>query len=239
MKKIGGVRWYILALIALGTVVNYIDRNALGALAPVLRQELQFSTEQYSFIVAAFQVCYSLMQPVAGFVMDFVGLRFGYALFAFLWGLAGILHAFAGGWQSMAFFRGLLGVSEAAAIPAGAKTASLWFPIGERSIATGWFTTGTSIGAMIAPPLVIWLSLTWGWREAFVVTGLMGVGVSLLWLWLYRNPSEHKRLTPEEHAYITDGQADTILPAPSMSKVLRLRKFWGIAVARFLTEPAW
>jgi ACS family hexuronate transporter-like MFS transporter len=224
----------------LGTVVNYVDRNALGALAPVLREELNFTNEQYSYIVAAFQVTYSLMQPVAGLVTDLIGLRFGYAIFALLWGVAGILHAFAGSWQSMAFFRGLLGLSEAAAIPSAAKTAALWFPIKERSIATGWFTTGTSIGAMIAPPLVIWLSVTWGWREAFVVTGLLGVVFSLLWVLFYRNPENHPRLSTQEHAYITAGRDDSAeLPKPSVRKVLGKRKFWGIATARFLTEPAW
>jgi ACS family hexuronate transporter-like MFS transporter len=240
MSKVGRLRWSILVLLILGTIINYVDRNALGALAPVLREELKFSNEQYSYIVAAFQVTYSLMQPVAGLVTDLIGLRFGYAIFAMFWGLAGLLHAFAGSWQSMAFFRGLLGVSEAAAIPAGAKTAALWFPIKERSIATGWFTTGTSIGAMIAPPLVIWLSVTWGWREAFVVTGLLGVVFSVIWVLLYRNPENHPRLTAEEHAYIKAGQEEpTELRKVSVRKVLRKRKFWGIALARFLTEPAW
>jgi ACS family hexuronate transporter-like MFS transporter len=138
----------------------------------------------------------------------------------------------------MAFFRRLRGVSEAAAISAGAKTAAIWFPIRERSIATGWFTTGTSIGAMVAPPLVVWLSVIWGWREAFIGTGLLGVGVSLLWLALYRNPENHPRLTAEEHAYIKGGQQDAVLPKPSVRQVLGNRESCGIAAGRFLTEPA-
>ncbi len=239
MKKIRGLRWQILALIMLGTIVNYIDRNTLGVLAPILKEELHFTTEQYSFIVSAFQICYSLMQPLAGYITDLVGLKIGYSMFVLLWGSAAALHALAGSWQSMAFFRGLLGVSEAASMPSGAKTSAIWFPAKERSIATGWFNTGSSIGAMITPPLVVWLSLTWGWQIAFIVTGLLAVGVSLLWLTLYQNPENHPRLSAEEHTYILDGQEYVELPKPSMKEVLAERKFWGIAAARFLTEPAW
>lgn len=239
MKKIRGLRWQILALMMLGTIVNYIDRNTLGILAPQLKEQLHFTTEQYSYVVSAFQLCYSLMQPVAGYITDLIGLKFGYFMFAMVWGLAAAMHSLAGGWQSMAFFRGLLGVSEAAAMPAGVKTSTLWFPAKERSIATGWFNTGSSVGAMVAPPLVIWLSVTYDWRVAFIVTGLLGVGMSLLWLALYRNPENHPRLTPDEHDYILEGRGQIQLPKPSMKRVLGKRKFWGIAAARFLTEPAW
>src|SRR4051812_18491232 len=155
MRTIRNLRWYVLVLVGLGTLVNYIDRNTLGVLAPTLKDQLHFTTEQYSFIVAAFQICYSLTQPIAGFFIDFIGLRFGYFLFALLWGAAALLHAFAGSWQAMAFFRGLLGIAEAAAIPGAVKTVSVWFPPKERSIAAGWFNTGSSIGAMITPPLVV------------------------------------------------------------------------------------
>ncbi len=240
MRKIHGLRWWVLVLVALGTVVNYIDRNALGVLAPVLKERLHFSTEQYSFIVAAFQLSYSLMQPVAGFFTDWIGLRFGYFIFALLWGTACALHAFAGSWQAMAFFRGLLGVAEAAAIPSGVKTATLWFPAKERSIATGWFNTGSSLGAMITPPLVVWLSLTWGWQAAFVATGLLAVGVACLWGVLYRNPEDARHLSPEERTYIMgDGAPEAALPKPSVGAVLGKGRFWGLAAARFLTEPAW
>lgn len=235
-----GLRWWILALVALGTVVNYIDRNTLGVLAPLLREQLHFSTEQYSYIVAAFQLSYSFMQPIAGFFTDWIGLRLGYFIFALLWGTASLLHAFAGSWQVMAFFRGLLGVAEAAAIPAGVKTSTVWFPPKERSIATGWFNTGSSVGAMITPPLVIWLSVVWSWRIAFVATGLLGIGVACLWGIVYRNPENARGLSAEERAYIIgSGAPEAVLPKPSVGAVLGKSKFWGIAAARFLTEPAW
>ena len=239
MKKIYGLRWYILVLVALGTVVNYVDRNTLGVLAPQLKTELNFTTEQYSFIVAAFQLSYSLMQPVAGYLTDLIGLRFGYFFFAILWGIAGVLHALAGSWQAMAFFRGLLGVAEAAAIPAAVKTVTVWFPPKERSVAAGWFNTGSSVGAMITPPLVVWLSITWGWQVAFLVTGLLGVSIACLWLIFFRTPENHPALGDEERAYINEGQRIGVLAKPSIRAVLGKPKFWGIAAARFLTEPAW
>ena len=238
MRTIRNLRWYILVLVGLGTLVNYIDRNTLGVLAPVLRQELNFTTEQYSFIVASFQICYSLMQPVAGYLIDFIGLRSGYFLFALLWGTAAVLHAFAGSWQSMAMFRGMLGLAEAAAIPGAVKTVSIWFPPKERSIAAGWFNTGSSVGAMITPPLVVWLSVTWGWQEAFVVTGGMAVLVAVIWLVFFRTPEQHPYLSAAEREYITPG-GETKLPKPSVGKILGRKQFWGIAAARFLTEPAW
>ncbi|ACA15171.1 major facilitator superfamily MFS_1 [Methylobacterium sp. 4-46] len=236
MGKVGRLRWGILVLVALGTVVNYIDRNALGVLAPVLKEQLSFTTEQYSYVVAAFQVTYGLMQPLAGYLTDLIGLRTGYVVFALIWGTACALHGLATGWLSMAGFRALLAVGEGAAIPAAVKTSTLWFPPQERSIATGWFNTGSSVGAMIAPPLVIWLSLSLGWQAAFVITGLMSVGVALLWWLLYRDPDRHPALGAAERAHIGTRPA---LPRPSVRAVLTARPFWGIAAARFLTEPAW
>jgi ACS family hexuronate transporter-like MFS transporter len=236
--KIHGLRWYILLLVALGGVVNYVDRNVLAVLAPELEKVLHFSTQQYSYIVVAFLLFYSLTQPVAGYIIDRIGLRLGYFVFALLWGVSAVLHAFAGSWQIMAAFRGLLGVAASANIPSTVKTAALWFPAKERSVATGWANIGSSIGAMVTPPLVVWLSLTWGWQYAFVVTGLAAVVVALLWMLLYRNPERHPRLSEDERRYITADQAP-VSQRPSIRDVLIKREFWGMAAARFLTEPAW
>jgi ACS family hexuronate transporter-like MFS transporter len=244
MRKIKGLRWYMLALMALGTLVNYVDRNTLSVLAPILQKDLHFSPKEYSYVVAAFQFCYSFVQPVAGFVTDLIGLRFGYFLFAMVWGTAAALHAMAGNWSVMAAFRGLLGMSEAAAIPAGVKTATVWFPAKERSIAASLFNMGGMIGATITPPLVIWLSLVWGWRFAFLATGCLGWAVALLWLLVYRNPERHTRLSDEEKAYINNGREPApalgeAQPKPSVTAIISKPRFWGIAAARFLTEPAW
>jgi ACS family hexuronate transporter-like MFS transporter len=236
--KTHGLRWYILILVALGGVVNYIDRNTLAVLAPELERVLHFSTEQYSFIVVAFLLFYSLMQPAAGYIIDLIGLRIGYFIFSVLWGLFAVLHAFAGSWQAMAAFRGLLGIAASANIPSTVKTAALWFPPNERSVATGWANIGSSVGAMVTPIVVVWLLLTWGWQFAFIVTGMAALVVSVLWVLFYRNPEQHPLLSEEERVYITGDRPPT-LQKPSIRDVLVKRDFWGMAVARFLTEPAW
>lgn len=240
MRKVKNLRWYMLGLLFLGTVVNYLDRNTLGVLAPVLRQELNFSTEQYSYIVSAFQFCYALMQPLAGVIVDYLGLRAGYGLFILLWGITAAAHAFSSGWLSMAVFRGALGITEAGQMPSAVKMCAAWFPAKERSIATGWFTSGTSIGAMIAPPVVIWLSLAFGWKMAFLITGLIGVAMAGVWFLIYRNPEVHSSLSEEERAYIIAGQPqDEPVAKPRLRELLGLRQIWALSAARFLTEPAW
>jgi MFS transporter, ACS family, aldohexuronate transporter len=137
--KIKGFRWWIVGLICLGTIINYLARNSLAVLAPQLQTKLNFTTQEYSYIVGAFQIGYTVMQSVCGFVLDFLGLKLGFSLFGAAWSLFNVLHAFAGGWLGLAFFRGLLGLSEAAAIPAGIKAISEWFPAKERSVAVGYF----------------------------------------------------------------------------------------------------
>ena len=220
-------KWGVIALISLGTILNYLSRNALGVLAPVLKAQFHFSTAQYSYVVGAFQLAYTLMQPVCGLVIDLLGLRFGYALFAALWSAASMMHGTAGGWLSLAGWRAALGFSEAAAIPAGVKAVGEWFPAEQRSVGVGWFNAGTSIGALLAPPVVIGLSLAFGWRAAFVATGAAGFVWAGLWWLLYRSPEG--------------------TPAPKVDRttlnelraIARRPAFWSIAVPRFLAEPTW
>ena len=239
MNSGGTLRWKMLALMLAGTVVIYVDRNVLGVLARFLKKELDFTTEQYSYIVSSFQIVYSFSQPVAGFLTDLIGPRLGYAVAAFVWGTAAALHAFSTGWVSMAGFRALLGLSEAAAIPTGTKVSTIWFPSKERSVATGWFNSGSSIGSMITPPLVIWLAAAYGWKAAFLLTGSLGVILSVVWYWLYRDPEAHPGLSPAERTYIESGRTPEPAIKPSFRAVLARPKFYGVAIARFLTEPAW
>jgi ACS family hexuronate transporter-like MFS transporter len=159
--------------------------------------------------------------------------------------LFNMMHAFAGGWVGLAIFRGLLGLSEAAAIPAGIKSISEWFPAKERSVAVGYFNAGTSLGALFAPPLVIWISLQHGWQMAFVVTGGLGFIWVALWWTFYRSPKDHWLLGDTERSYIEKGQEpDKAVDSgnkrpPPVKKILASPKFWGIAIPRFLAEPAW
>jgi ACS family hexuronate transporter-like MFS transporter len=156
--------------------------------------------------VVAWQVCYAVMQPVAGFVLDAIGTKIGFAVFALAWSLACASAALASGWQSMAFFRGLLGLTEAAGIPAGVKATTEWFPAKERSVAIGWFNIGSSIGALCAPPLVVWCILHAGWQWAFVVVGVLGTVWTLLWSVFYKHPRDQKMLLDSERDYILSGQ---------------------------------
>jgi ACS family hexuronate transporter-like MFS transporter len=235
-----GLRWWIIGLVTLGTVLNYLARSTLSVAAPTLKSEFAMTTEQYSWVVLAFQASYTVMQTVAGTILDTLGTRLGFLVFAIGWGLANMAHAFAAGWQSLAVFRALLGATEAAAIPAGAKTVSEWFPPRERPLATGAFQMGTSVGNMIAPPLVAYCILAWNWEAAFVVTGALSLVWAALWWWGYRSPSAHPKLTAEERAHIESGRTEDVGGRPATrADVLKSRSFWAIAVPRFLAEPAW
>lgn len=240
MKTIKGLRWWIIVLVCLGTIVNYISRNALGVLAPELMQQLHMGTREYSYVVGAFQIGYTIMQPVCGLVIDLIGLRLGFALFAVLWSTAGCLHGGVGGWLSLAGLRSLMGLTEAAAIPAGMKAVAEWFPDKEKSIAVGYFNSGTSLGALLAPPLAIFISLHYGWRAAFVLTSALGFVWAALWYACYRPPRQHRYLSRSEHSKIIQGQT---VPSETQQRALRfLLKtpgFWAIAVPRFFAEPAW
>ena len=143
MRTVRHLRWWIVALLSAGTVINYLARNTLGVLAPVLKHALHLTTADYSYVVGAFQLAYTLMEPVCGAVVDRIGLQLGFSLFAVAWSLANMLHALAAGWVGLALFRFLLGMSEAAAIPSGMKAIAEWFPARERSVATGWFNRPT------------------------------------------------------------------------------------------------
>lgn len=239
MATVARLRWWIVGLVCVGTIINYIDRNALGVLAPHLTEELDLSTQEYSWVVAAFQVAYTVMQPICGAILDAVGLKSAFALFAVAWSIAGMGHAFAGGWMSLAALRGLLGASEAAAIPAGIKAIGEWFGPKDRSVAVGFFNAGTSLGAMIAPPLVIWLTLTWDWRTAFLVTGSLGIVWAFAWWRLYESPHPHPALSPQERAVAAEALPAEPAPAVPFRALFRQRVFWALAIPRFLAEPAW
>lgn len=248
MQRLGlilrrNIRWQIVALMVLGTVINYIARNSLGQLAPELQAKLHITTQQYSYVVGAFQLSYTLMLPVCGLLVDRIGLRLGFAIFAAIWSVANMLHAFAFGWLSLAFFRGILGASEAVVIPAGVKTSTEWFPITERSQAIGWINVGTALGAVLAGPVVIGLTLVAGWRAAFMGTGLLGLAWAAGWYGFYRTPAAHRALTEDERRYIlADEPTRPARPNHNLGDVIRLvtaPKFWVIAIPRFLAEPAW
>lgn len=237
--QIRNLRWWIVALICAGTMANYLARNSLGVLAPELKTALHMSTQQYSYVVGAFQLAYTIMQPIAGALVDRFGLRAGFALFGLAWSAANMLHAFAIGWITLALYRGLLGIFEAAAIPSGIKAVAEWFPARERSVAVGWFNAGTSLGALIAPPVVAAVAIWADWRWAFIVTGAVGIVWAAAWYVCYRPPEEHPAITPAERAMIAADRPSKAARRATAKAILSTSRFWVIAVPRFLAEPAW
>ncbi|QJI32751.1 MFS transporter [Pseudomonas sp. ADAK18] len=233
----------MVGLMTAGLIINYLARNTLSVAAPTLMSDLSISTEQYSHIVVAWQVCYALMQPVAGYVIDAIGTKMGFAIFAIAWSVVCALAAFATGWQSLAAARGALGLTESAGFPGGVKAITEWFPAKERSVAIGWFNFGSSFGALLAPPLVVWAILHSGWQLAFLIVGAIGLIWSGLWLWLYKHPLDQRRLGDAERDYILAGQEshlkEGVQKKASWKRILKSRNFFAIASARMLSEPAW
>ena len=239
MRKIRALRWWIIGLIMLGALLNYLTRATMGVAAPTLLTDLSISEREYGWITSAFQAGI-MLQPVVGYVLDTLGLRTGMAIFAGAWSAISIAHGFANSWPAFALLRGLLGFAEGSANPAGMKVVATWFPARERGFAGGFYNIGASVGTMLAPPLVAWAILTFNWRAAFVITGLLGLLWVVLWWFGFREPANHPRLSAEERAKITAGQeADLQADAakPSMLKLLRRRDFWGIALPRLLADP--
>ncbi|NDL63578.1 MFS transporter [Acerihabitans arboris] len=243
MRKIKGLRWYMIALVTVGTVLGYLTRNAIAVAAPTLQDQLHITTQQYSYIIAAYSACYTLMQPVAGYVLDLLGTKVGYAVFAIVWAIMCMATALASSWGGLAIARGAVGMAEAAMIPAGLKATSEWFPAKERSIAVGYFNVGSSIGAMLAPPLVVWAIVVHSWELAFIIVGALSLAWAIAWLVLYKHPKNQKKLSEEEREYILGGQEaqHQVTNAKKLSawQIIRNRQFWGIAIPRFLAEPAW
>jgi ACS family hexuronate transporter-like MFS transporter len=225
------------------TVVNYLDRSCLSVAAPVLKRDLSIDEEDFSHIVVAFQLAY-MSQPLAGRVIDWLNLRAGLALSIAWWSLAQMLTALAGGWRGFAVLRALLGIGEAGNFPGAAKAVSQWFRPRERTVATGVLNMGAGLGALLAPPLVVTLILHHGWPSAFVVTGALGFGWLILWLLLYRSPDRHPWMSPAELAHVRSGQEEMrVADHPGGHGVWRVvlgqKNFWALAMARFMSEPAW
>lgn len=247
------LRWYIGGLLFLSTVINYIDRQALSVLAPHLKIEYTWTNTDFALIVIAFRVAYSIGQTVAGTWLDRVGTRQGLS-FAVLWySAASMLTAFAIGLKSFAACRFLLGAGEAANWPGATKAVSEWFPRRESGWAVALFDSGSSVGAAVAPILVLWLFHVFGtWRPAFVITGALGLIWLVLFRWVYHPPETHPWISAGERAYIladreTDAAeagepdaADAATAGPvSPRRLLGLRQTWGIILGKALTDPVW
>lgn len=236
--KVGRVRWVIVALLFAATAINYVDRQMIGLLKPTLQDEFRWRETTYADIVFYFQLAYAIGYIVFGNAVDRVGARLGYAAAFVIWTAAHMLHAAAGSVFGFAAVRALLGIGESGNFPAGLKAVTEWFPKKERAFAIGIFNAGANVGAVVTPLIVPALTLAYGWRAAFVITG----AVSLLWLvaWLavYRRPRESKRLSAAELAYIESDPADPAGKVPWLRLTGR-RETWAFAIGKFLTDPVW
>jgi ACS family hexuronate transporter-like MFS transporter len=255
--KPGSFRWVICALLFFAATINYIDRQVLGILKPTLQAQFGWSEIDYADIVFAFQLAYALGFLVAGRFMDWVGTRLGFSIALVVWSLAAMAHAeatvFGPAAATLLSFVGLtytasvagfivarfaLGIGEAGNFPAAIKVVAEWFPKRERAFATGLFNSGTNIGALLTPLIVPWITLTWGWYWAFVVTGALGFAWLAFWWPLYRRPEEHPRVNAAELQLIQSDPPDPPVKVP-WTTLLRCRQTWAFALGKFMTDPVW
>jgi len=240
MRKLYALRWWMISLITIGTILNYLTRTTLGNAAPMIMGDLGITEREYSWVTIAFQVGIA-MQAFAGYVLDLIGLKLGFGLFALAWSGLMMLHGAAGSWPTLAVLRGLMGFAEGTAQPGGMKAVAEWFPARERGFAGGFYNIGASFGSMLAGPLVAWAVLYHSWRYAFVIAG----GVALIWVgawfFFYHSPKQHPRLSDEERDLIESGQESHLAPTTKSSiwQLLRRRNVWGIAIPRLLADPTW
>ena len=241
LPAIQGLRWWIAGLIFLATLINFVNRLTISVLAPVITEQLKLSNLEFASITNSFLIAYTASQALSGKLYDRVGNRRGFTISIVVWSLASMLHAFATGLFSLNCFRFLLGLGEAGNWPGAAKVIAEWFPIRQRALGMAIFNSGTSIGSVLAPPVIIALQLRFGWQTTFLAVGALGFLWLALWLAFYHPPAQHPRITPQELALIREDRAPAAPAAVSLSwlELLRYRQTWAIVLSRFCCDPVW
>jgi ACS family hexuronate transporter-like MFS transporter len=240
-KKFSNYRWTVCALIFFATTINYLDRQVIGILKPLLDSDLGIGEKDYSHIIRAFQLCYGVGMVIAGRLIDKFGTKLGYGISVILWSFAAMGHALAKGTLGFGIWRGFLGISEAGNFPAAIKAVAEWFPKKERALATGIFNSGPNVGAIVAPLAIPAMVVLWGWQSAFIVTGAIGFIWVVVWFLFYEIPEKHKKVTANELAYINsdaDEQAETKEKVPWL-KLFKYRQTWLFFIGKGLTDPIW
>ena len=242
----GNLRWVIVTLVAIATVINYIDRGALGVLWPEISADLGLTKTDYAIIINVFTFAYAFGQSLFGKIFDWIGTRLGFVLAIAAWSAATMLHAVANSMLTFSIFRGLLGVAEAGNWPGATKANAEWFPSNERALAQGIFNSGAAIGGIISPLSVGYLFL-WveSWQATFIVIGLLGFLWLIPWLIVYKSgPTDHPWLDPAERDYILTGQrsketSEAATYAPTSREILSRKESWGVILASFFLDPIW
>ena len=241
---IPSLRWWIGGILFASTVINYIDRQTLSLLAPYLKLQYKWTNSDYANIVIAFRIAYSLGQTAFGRLLDRIGTRLGLTITVVWYSIVSMLTPLAQGFGSFAAFRFLLGAGESANWPAATKAVSEWFPKKERALATALFDSGSSVGAAIAPFIILSIYFRWGWRPAFMIPGLLGFIWLIGWRWLYQPPEKHNRISQAELEYIVADKREDDLQEenplrPRWRELLKIPQTWGIIVAKLFTDPVW
>ncbi len=236
---LGGVRWTVCAMLFAATSINYMDRQVIAILKPTLEHSIGMTEVGYGYIVDAFQIAYAIGLLAGGRLIDKLGTRIGYMLVMVTWSLSAMGHALANTVLEFGFARFFLGLGESGNFPAAIKTVAEWFPQNERSLATGLFNSGANVGAILAPAIVPWVTLRWGWHAAFLTTGLFSVLWILWWFLYYRTPTDHPTLTSRELQYIYHDAAEDLGPSVPWRRLLSCRQTWAYSAAKFLTDPIW
>lgn len=241
--KIRGLRWLVVGLVFLATVINYVDRQTVSVLKTSISQDLGLRNEEYAWIQNCFLVLYGISQMVSGRLYDAIGTRLGFTFSIVVWSAAAVAHFFARTVGSFAFWRAVLGFGEAGNWPGAAKAVGEWFPVRERALGMGIFNTGAAVGGALSPPIIAWLASLYGWRATFVVTGVLGFAWLALWLAVYRLPEVHPWITDAERAHIASDRpaGASTGPAwrPGWLALLRYRQVWAVVAGRFVTDPIW
>jgi ACS family hexuronate transporter-like MFS transporter len=234
-----GYRWTIVALLFVATTINYVDRQVLGILAPTLSRELHWTETAYGDVVSWFSFAYALGFLVAGRLLDRIGVKRGLGAAVVTWSLASMAHALVRTATGFSLARAALGVGESAIFPGSIKSVAEWFPKRERALAAGLFNAGTNTGAIVAPLVVPYIALRWGWQWAFIATGVLGFFWLALWIPLYGNPATSPRVSTDERMLIASDPPDVPMPTSSWTRLLGYRQTWAFAVGKLLADPVW
>ena len=244
--KIIGLRWWIIALIFIATVINYVDRTAFALLWPQMGEDLGMDKKDYALLQNVFMATYAASKFLSGRLYDKIGTRIGFTLSIIVWSLAATFHAFAKGLFSLSFVRGMLGLGEAGLWPGAVKSNGEWFPVKQRALAQGIFNSGASIGNVIAPVIIVFLYTRFGWKTTYIILGLIGLIWVIPWLVINKsNPKNHPWITDEEKGIIFGDQIEEVEESTenkkslSLKEILSFKESWGVLLCRFFIEPIW